>query len=192
MAKKLFTFLSSLTLIFLFTYLAAAKPTGFSRTLSPSSLGLRKEKLTHLHFYFHDTVSGRKPTAVKVAEALMTNTSSTGFGKVSVADDPLTTGPELGSKLVGKAQGIYASAAQDETALLMVLNFEFTEGKYNGSYLSLLGRNPITNTGLREMPIVGGSGLFRFARGFAQAKTYTFDLKTSDAVVEYNIYVLHY
>ncbi|KAI9090752.1 hypothetical protein K1719_028605 [Acacia pycnantha] len=192
MAKKLFTFLSSLILIFLFTYLAAAKPTGFSRTLSPSSLGLRKEKLTHLHFYFHDIVSGQNLTAVKVAEALMTNTSSTGFGKVSVADEPLTTGPELGSKLVGRAQGIYASAAQDETALLMVLNFVFTEGKYNGSYLSLLARNPISSMGLREMPIVGGSGLFRFARGFAQAKTYIFDLKTSNAVVEYNIYVLHY
>ncbi|KAI9077324.1 hypothetical protein K1719_040768 [Acacia pycnantha] len=192
MAKKLFTFLSSLILIFLFTYLAAAKPTGFSRILSPSSLGLRKEKLTHLHFYFHDIVSGQNLTAVKVAEALMTNTSSTGFGKVSVADEPLTTGPELGSKLVGRAQGIYASAAQDETALLMVLNFVFTEGKYNGSYLSLLARNPISSMGLREMPIVGGSGLFRFARGFAQAKTYIFDLKTSNAVVEYNIYVLHY
>ncbi|KAK4281788.1 hypothetical protein QN277_013240 [Acacia crassicarpa] len=191
MAREIFTFLSSLTLIFLFTHLATAKPTGFSRTLSPSSLGLRKEKLTHLHFYFHDIVSGRNPTAVKVAEALMTNTSLTGFGLVSMADDPLTTGPERGSKLVGKAQGIYASAAQDEVGLLMVLNFAFIEGKYNGSYLSLLGRNTVFST-VREMPIVGGSGLFRFARGFAQAKTHTFDLQTGDAVVEYNVYVAHY
>ncbi|KAI9077285.1 hypothetical protein K1719_028485 [Acacia pycnantha] len=190
MARKLFTFLSSLTLVFLLTSLATAKPTGFSRTLSPSTLGLRKEKLTHLHFYFHDIVSGRKPSAVKVAEALMTNTSSTNFGLEAVVDDPLTTGPELGSKLVGKAQGIYASAAQDDQALLMVLNLVFTGGKYNGSYLSLLGRNTVRT--VREMPIVGGSGLFRFARGFAQGKTYTFDPKTGDAVVEYNVYVFHY
>ncbi|KAI9071062.1 hypothetical protein K1719_026650 [Acacia pycnantha] len=191
MARKLFTFLSSLTLIFLFTYMATAKPTGFSRTLSPSSLGLHKEKLSHLHFYFHDIVSGRKPTAVKVAEALMTNTSSTGFGVVMMADDPLTEGPEQGSKLLGKAQGIYASAAQDEVGLLMVLNFAFMEGKYNGSYLSLLGRNTVFST-VREMPIVSGSGIFRFARGFAQAKTHTLNPKTGDAVVEYNVYVFHY
>ncbi|KAK4281790.1 hypothetical protein QN277_013242 [Acacia crassicarpa] len=191
MARKLFTFLSSLTLIFLLTSLATAKPTGFSRTLSPSTLGLRKEKLTHLRFYFHDIVSGRKPSAVKVAEALMTNTSSTGFGLVYMADDPLTTGPKRRSKLVGKAQGIYASASQDELGFLMVFNFVFTEGKYNGSYLSLLGRNTAFST-VREMPIVGGSGLFRFAHGFAQAKTYTFDPKTGDAVVEYNVYVFHY
>jgi hypothetical protein len=42
------------------------------------------------------------------------------------------------------------------------------------------------------MPIVGGSGLFRFARGYTQAKTYTVNLKTNDAVVEYNVYVFHY
>ncbi|XP_028777571.1 dirigent protein 22-like [Neltuma alba] len=165
--------------------------TGFSRTLSPSSLGLRKEKLSHLHFYFHDIVSGRNPSAVKVAEAAMTNTSLTGFGLVVMADDPLTAGPEPGSKLLGKAQGIYASAAQDEVGLLMVMNFAFVEGKYNGSNLSLLGRNKVFNK-IREMPIVGGSGLFRFARGYAQAKTHTFDLKTGDAVVEYNVYVFHY
>ncbi|XP_054781926.1 dirigent protein 22-like [Prosopis cineraria] len=191
MARKLSTLLSCLALIFLSASLIAAKPTGFFRTLSPSSFGLRKEKLSHLHFYFHDIVSGRNPTAVKVAEALMTNTSLTAFGMVAMVDDPLTTGPERVSKLVGKAQGIYASAAQDEVGLLMVMNFAFMEGKYNGSTLSLLGRNKVFST-VREMPIVGGSGLFRFARGYAQAKTHTFDLKTGDAVVEYNVYVLHY
>ena len=70
-------------------------------------------------------------------------------------DDPLTEGPELSSKLVGKAQGIYASASQSETGLLMVLNYVFTEGKYNGSSLSILGRNAVFS-GVREMPIVGG------------------------------------
>ncbi|KAJ6944502.1 hypothetical protein NC652_009783 [Populus alba x Populus x berolinensis] len=32
------------------------------------------------------------------------------FGHTMMADDPLTEGPELSSKLVGKAQGIYATA----------------------------------------------------------------------------------
>ncbi|KAF7818923.1 dirigent protein 22-like [Senna tora] len=178
-------------LFFFFAAIAAAKATGFSRTVSPSSLGLRKEKLSHLHFYFHDIVSGRNATAVRVAEAAMTNTSATGFGVVTMMDDPLTEGPDAGSKVVGRAQGIYGSADQKEVGLLMVLNFAFMEGKYNGSNLSLLGRNSVFSK-IREMPIVGGSGLFRFARGYAQAETHTFNLETGDAIVEYNVYVFHY
>ncbi|MQL41563.1 hypothetical protein EI012_27025, partial [Escherichia coli] len=112
-------------------------------------------------------------------------------GLVVMTDDPLTVGPEPGSKLVGKAQGLYASAAQDELGLLMVMNLVFTEGKYNGSTLSVLGRNAVFSV-VREIPIVGGSGLFRFARGYAQAKTHTINLKTGDAVVEYSVYVFHY
>ncbi|KAK7832571.1 dirigent protein 3 [Quercus suber] len=163
----------------------------FSRNLSPSSLGLKREKLSHLHFYFHDILSGPKPSAVRVAQAAMTNTSSTSFGAVSVIDDALTMLPDNSSKVVGRAQGIYASASQSEFGLLMVLNFAFIEGEYNGSTLSVLGRNTILST-VRELPIVGGSGVFRFARGYAHVKTYTFDTKTGDAVVEYNVYAFHY
>lgn len=120
----------------------------------------------------------------------MTNKSPTGFGAVVMMDDPLTEGPEPSSKLVGRAQGIYASASQTELGLLMVLNYVFVEGKYNGSTLSILGRNSVFST-IREMPIVGGTGKFRFARGYAQAKTHKLEI-TGDAVVEYNVYVFHY
>jgi hypothetical protein len=164
---------------------------GFSKILSPAKLGLKREKLSHLHFYFHDIVSGRNPTAVRVAEAAMTNTSPTSFGAVFMMDDPLTARPEPSSKLVGRAQGLYASASQTEVGFLMVLNFAFTEGKYNGSSLSVLGRNTIFSAA-RELPIVGGGGLFRLARGYAHARTHTFDIGTGDAVVEYNVYVFHY
>ncbi|KAH1084374.1 hypothetical protein J1N35_024135 [Gossypium stocksii] len=56
------------------------------------------------------------------------------------------------------------------------------EGKYNGSNLSVLGRNPVFSA-VREMPVIGGSGVFRFARGYAEARTHTFDLKTGKASV---------
>ncbi|KAJ4705527.1 Dirigent protein [Melia azedarach] len=171
--------------------LSSAKSQHFSRTISSKSLKLKKEKLSHLHFYFHDIVSGKNPTAVRVAQANMTNTSPTLFGVVVMIDDPLTVAPEPSSKLVGRAQGIYASASQNETGLLMVMNFVFMEGKYNGSTLSVLGRNTVFST-VREMPIIAGSGIFRFARGYAQAKTHTFDLRTGDAIVEYNVYAFHY
>ncbi|XP_041026292.1 dirigent protein 22-like [Juglans microcarpa x Juglans regia] len=169
----------------------AEKNHRFSRTLSPAKLGLKREKLSHLHFYFHDIVAGRNPTAVRVAEAFMTNTSSTLFGAVVMMDDPLTVRPEPNSRMVGRAQGLYASASQTELGLLMVLNFAFMEGKYNGSTLSVLGRNTVFSP-VREFPIIGGSGLFRFARGYAHARTHAFNLTSGDAVVEYNVYVFHY
>ena len=191
MAKsKNLTYIFTIVLTLLFSF-ATAKSHSFHRSISPTALGLQKEKLSHLHFFFHDIVSGPKPTAVRVAQAHMTNTSSAFFGILVMADDPLTVGPEPGSKLVGKAQGIYGFASQEDVGLLMIMSFAFTEGKYNGSTLSLLGRNAVFST-VREMPIVGGSGAFRFARGYAQAKTHTVDYKTGDAVVEYNVYVLHY
>ncbi|XP_062005045.1 dirigent protein 22-like [Rosa rugosa] len=194
MAKTLQNFSSlciiPLTLLLLLTLVGASEHR-FSRPLSRAKLGLKKEKLSHLRFYFHDIVSGHSPTVVRVAEAPTTKNSSTAFGAVMMMDDPLTAGPELGTKLVGKAQGIYASASQTELGLLMVLNFAFVEGKYNGSNLSVLGRNAVFSA-VREMPIVGGSGLFRFARGYARARTHKVDLNTGDAVVEYNVYVLHY
>jgi len=182
------TFLILFTILSFATFATAG---GFSRTLSPAKLGLKREKLSHLHFYFHDIVSGPNHTAVRVAEAPMTNTSLTGFGAVVMIDDPLTARPELTSKHVGRAQGIYASASQTEVGFLMVLNFAFMEGKYNGSSLSVLGRNTVLSA-VRELPIVGGSGLFRFARGYAHARTHTFDIGSGDAVVEYNVYVFHY
>ncbi|XP_010024253.2 dirigent protein 22-like [Eucalyptus grandis] len=179
------------SLLFTSTILDSASSRTFARSLFPQELGLNKEKLSHLHFYLHDVVSGRNPTAVLVAEAKTTNTSATGFGAIVVIDDPLTEGPEASSKIVGRAQGLYSSASLNEAGLLMVQNYVFTEGKYNGSTLSVLGRNAVFSS-MREMPIVGGSRLFGFARGYAQARTHTVNPHTGDAVVEYNVYVFHY
>lgn len=150
-----------------------------------------KEKLTKLRFYFHDIVSGNNPTVVRVAQANTSNTSPTFFGVVAVMDDPLTLGPVPTSERVGSAKGIYTFASQEDFGLLMAFNFVFTGGKYNGSTLSVLGHNRLTEK-YREFPVVGGSGVFRLARGVAAAKTYIFNTSTGDAVVEYNVMVLHY
>ncbi|KAF3338421.1 dirigent protein 22-like protein [Carex littledalei] len=148
------------------------------------------EKQSHFRFYWHDIVSGPNPTAVRVAQAPGTNTSSTFFGAIVMIDDPLTTGPDVNSKLVGRAQGFYASAGLKNVGLLMAMNFVLTDGKYNGSTIAIFGHNDVLSA-VREMPIVGGSGLFRFARGYVQARTNSF-AKNGDAVVEYNVFVSHY
>ncbi|GLJ04893.1 hypothetical protein SUGI_0005910 [Cryptomeria japonica] len=150
-----------------------------------------KQKITHLQFYFHDRVAGKNVTAVEVASAPSTKTSATVFGKVFVLDDPLTEGPEPTSKLVGKAQGLYASASQEEFHLLMAVTYVFQGGEFNGSTLAVVGNNAVLNE-VREMPIVGGSGKFRLARGYALARTHSFDLNTTNAIVHYNLTVYHY
>jgi len=164
----------------------------FVRPIDRKLLGLnKKEKLSHFRFYWHDILSGKNPTSVPIVPPSSKVNSTTAFGLVNMIDNPLTLGPELSSKLVGRAQGFYASASQEEIGFLMTMNFAFIEGKYNGSTLTIVGRNPALNM-VREMPVVGGSGLFRFARGYAQANTHWIDLKSGDACVEYNVHVFHY
>lgn len=152
------------------------------------AIGFGEEKTSQLHFNFHDKVGGHNPTAVQVASA-PSNKSPLGFGTVMVMDDPLTEGPEPTSNPVGRAQGLHVSASQETMALLMAMNFAFLDGKYNGSSLTVLGRNTLLSD-VREMPVVGGSGLFRFARWYALAHTHQFDAET--AIVEYNVYVVDF
>ena len=147
------------------------------------------EKRSHLHFYLHDTLNGKSPSAVRIAG--LPNSTFMNFTNTMIADDPLTGGPKPTSKLVGRAQGVYAMAAKNDVALLTVLNFAFLEGKHNGSSISIVGRNHVFDA-VREMPIIGGSGLFRFARGYALANTFWVDSKTGDAIVEYNLFVWHF
>ncbi|XP_057966596.1 dirigent protein 23-like [Malania oleifera] len=145
---------------------------------------------TTLQFYFHDIVSGNDPTVVRVAEATSTDKSPTLFGALNMADDPLTEGPDPNSKLVGRAQGLYGSAGKAVLSLIMALNFCFTDGAYNGSCVTVLGRNPALDP-VRELPIASGSGLFRLGRGYAIARTHWFNFTTGDAIVGYNVTVVH-
>ncbi|KAH7574914.1 hypothetical protein ACOSP7_005769 [Xanthoceras sorbifolium] len=155
-----------------------------------SRLEVEKQTVTNLQFYFHDTLSGKTPSAVRVAQAAETDKSPTLFGAVLMADDPLTETPDPKSKLVGRAQGLYGSAGQAELGLIMAFNFCFTDGTYKGSSISILGLNPALNP-VREMAIVGGTGIFRLARGYAIAHTHWFDAASGDAIVGYNVTIVH-
>ncbi|XP_026390149.1 dirigent protein 1-like [Papaver somniferum] len=154
----------------------------------PHKMGM--EKMTRLHFYFHDVVTGDNPTAVRIAEARGTKTSSTMFGALYMIDDPLTEGPNPDSGLVGRAQGFYGHSGKDEMSLIMGMSLFFTANeKFNGSSISVFTRNPITHTD-REFAIVGGTGYFKFARGYISGKTYR--ISGPDAIVEYNCTIIHY
>uniref|UniRef100_A0A7N2MZB7 Dirigent protein n=1 Tax=Quercus lobata TaxID=97700 RepID=A0A7N2MZB7_QUELO len=45
---------------------------------------------------------------------------------------------------------------------------------------------------IREMPIVGGTGAFRLARGFVTAKTHVLNFTSGDAIIEYHVVAIHY
>ncbi|CAI0388286.1 unnamed protein product [Linum tenue] len=83
-----------------------------------------------------------------------------------MADNPLTLDPELNSTTVGRAQGLYGVASRTDATFMELFNFVFkADGEYRGSTVTVLGRNHILAAGIREMPVVGGTGVFGFARG---------------------------
>ena len=153
-----------------------------------------KTKVTRVQFYMHDIIGGPNATAVKVAGRLSNYSGSDPiaamFGSVSVMDNPLTVKPHLNSTVIGRAQGIYAASSQHkELSLLMTLTYAFTGGSYNGSSISVVGRNPVMSE-VREMPVVGGTGIFRLARGYCLARTYSLD--QIHAIIGYNVTIIHY
>ncbi|CAI9097061.1 OLC1v1033360C1 [Oldenlandia corymbosa var. corymbosa] len=150
-----------------------------------------KQHLSKLHFYIHDIMSGDHPTTVPIASANSTASSPTRFGLVYVMDSPLTEGPELSSKQIGRCQGTFTFASQSEIGLLLTLNFVFTDGHFKGSTLSILG-NKKRDHQYREYPVVGGSGAFRLAEGIAVDNTYTGPVSEGRPPTECQVMVLHY
>ncbi|GMJ03577.1 hypothetical protein like AT2G21110 [Hibiscus trionum] len=124
------------------------------------------KKVTHLHFFLHDTMSGKNPTAVVVARPNMTTAPNKSFGTVAAIDDLITVGPNVTSKVIGNAQGLWVMTDRDVFGLTVYIDFGFTEGEFNGSSISIFSRNPIAETE-RELAVVGGRGKFRMAQGFA-------------------------
>ncbi|KAL0374242.1 UNVERIFIED_CONTAM: Dirigent protein 21 [Sesamum radiatum] len=149
-----------------------------------------KQKAAKLHFFIQDVLGGSSPTILEVARSSITADSTTSFGQVRVFDDLITSDPDPDSEKLGRAQGMITSSDLDITGYTMNLNLYFTSGKYNGSTLCIVGRNPIDSKN-RELPVVGGTGVFRMARGYAITNTYSYDVDTKYGVLEYTVYVTY-
>ncbi|KAK4414486.1 Dirigent protein 19 [Sesamum alatum] len=158
-----------------------------------SKLNQSKQKVTKFHFYYHNSRNPDKNlSAVQVAKAPpVFSDNPPYFGVLTITDDPLTVGPEISSKRVGYSQGFYATSSLEEVSMLMGATFVFTDDPYNGSTLAVLGRNPIGDQ-YRELPIIGGTGVFRLARGVVTLQTYFFNFTMALAIVEMDVLVLHY
>ncbi|GMQ10579.1 hypothetical protein CsSME_00053528 [Camellia sinensis var. sinensis] len=141
----------------------------------------------------HDTVGGPNHSAVRVAGRYNftgSNPIASMFGFIYMMDNLLTATLALNSTVMGRAQEIYGMSSQhDELSLLMTLTYNFITGPYNGSSFSVIGQNPIANE-VREMPVVGGTVMFRLAPGYCLAKTYS--TNQMDAIIGYHVTLLHY
>jgi hypothetical protein len=160
--------------------------------LTPAPAAAADDGLTKSKLYWHDVLAGKSPTAIRIAQAASSNSSSTFFGAVVAIDDPLTSTPAVTGSAkskdeLGRAQGTYTFADQATFGLLMNMNFVFTAGDYKGSSLSIYGRNEVLSA-VREMGIVGGAGKFRMARGYVEARTMDSG-NSGETVVEYTVYV---
>ncbi|KAJ1432350.1 Dirigent protein [Sesbania bispinosa] len=91
-----------------------------------------------------------------------------GFGTITVIDDVLTSQPELGSQIIGKAQGVYVASSADGIRQMMAFTALFEGGEY-GDSLNFYGLYKIGST-MSQLSVVGGTGKFKNARGFAELR----------------------
>ncbi|KAI3728921.1 hypothetical protein L6452_17566 [Arctium lappa] len=150
-------------------------------------------KKTHLHFFFHDTISGDNPSSVLIAKpngTVVEEGNIVPFGAVYVFDDPLTEGPTPNSKVIGNARGFYASTSHgSDLTLLLSGDFEFTSGEFNGSSISVFSRDPLVVE--KEVAVVGGRGKFRMAKGFILLNAIFFNATNGDAILECDVTIFH-
>ncbi|XP_057806242.1 dirigent protein 22-like [Salvia miltiorrhiza] len=133
--------------------------------------------------YVHENESGPNRNVYEVGRANITASSPTSFGLVSVGDGLMTSGPDVNTGKLGRAQGLGVSSSLTESVKTITGYFVFTEGKYRGSTLIALGRIN------EEVSVVGGTALFRLARGYANSFTYSNDPRTANSIIVYDFYV---
>ncbi|XP_042466993.1 pterocarpan synthase 1-like [Zingiber officinale] len=141
---------------------------------------------THLHFFIHENVNSPNATAITVVNSTTSNPG--GFGSIGIFDDELREGSSVDSKLIGRAQGMAPEVSLSEMAWLVLIDFVFTDGEYNGSSLMVVGR--ATFEGPTERSIIGGTGKFRMARGYTINKLLS-GAPTGHVIAEYDAYIVH-
>ncbi|XP_042510084.1 dirigent protein 10-like [Macadamia integrifolia] len=115
------------------------------------------------------------------------------FGTMTVIDDEVTDGEQLGSGSLGKAQGFYVVSSEDGTSQTMAFTVMFESGGYADS-LSFFGvhRTAVTES---QLAIMGGTGKYVKAKGYAAVKTLpSVDQNSTDGVetlLQLTVYVTY-
>ncbi|KAL8557815.1 hypothetical protein ACS0TY_005057 [Phlomoides rotata] len=89
------------------------------------------------------------------------------FGSVTVVDNEITEGHELGSAVLGKAQGFYMVSSSDGSSHTLALTALFHGGEHHEidhDTISFFGVHR-TATPISHIAIVGGTGIYENANG---------------------------
>ncbi|KAA0049549.1 dirigent protein 11-like [Cucumis melo var. makuwa] len=177
--------LLTFTNFLLLSILALYFSNGFPNLFNP------QPNQTNLVVYVHDYFTGEDASAITVGGRKGPESSVLEFGTVIVVDDPVTEGPKIESREIGRAQGMYINSQSDGKGLYMVFSLIFSGGEFGGSSLEIQGSDLFT-TKEREFGVVSGTGFFRFVKGFGIMQTESMDLVNLRAVIKLNITVKHY
>ncbi|KAF3456357.1 hypothetical protein FNV43_RR01007 [Rhamnella rubrinervis] len=150
-----------------------------------------QHKQTNLVFYVHDYFTGDDASAITIAGKNGPTSSVLQFGTLMAVDDPVTEGPSIESKEIGRAQGMYINSELQGKGLHLVFSVIFTDGEYKGSTLEIQGADLFAMKE-REFSVVSGTGYFRFVKGFGIMETHFMDLPNLRAVLKLNVTVKHF
>lgn len=97
------------------------------------------------------------------------------FGSVTVIDDELTEAHELGSAVIGRAQGFYLASSLDGNSHTMVMTVLVHGGAGAGAHvtedtISFFGVHR-TATPVSHIAVIGGTGKFENAQGYATVES---------------------
>ncbi|XP_057538364.1 dirigent protein 1-like [Amaranthus tricolor] len=122
------------------------------------------QHITSLHFtgYLHEkfnktiyfTFKGQKRSA---------KSASNPFGSLLAYNEPLTETPNPSSKLLGNMEGSGVTSSFNGDRMTFICRSKLKIKGYEGEILNV---GSASFTKLSELPIVGGTGDFRFAQGY--------------------------
>ncbi|KAL9418920.1 hypothetical protein AB3S75_036804 [Citrus x aurantiifolia] len=120
------------------------------------------------------------------------------FGTITVIDDELTEGHELGSGVIGKAQGFYLASSLDGTSQTIALTALLHGGEHDHDHHDVLDSISFfgvyrTASHESQVAVIGGSGKYENAKGYATVETiHQEDQHTTDGVdtiVKFSVYL---
>lgn len=132
--------------------------------------------------------AGQLPSGSATLQKLM-------FGSVTVIDDELTEQHELGSAVIGRAQGFYLASSLDGNSHTMVMTVMVHGGDHGHQVedaISLFGVHR-TATPVSHVALIGGTGKYENAQGYATVESLpqVNQLTTDgvDTIMHINIYL---
>ncbi|XWS56519.1 hypothetical protein CRYUN_Cryun09bG0092100 [Craigia yunnanensis] len=117
------------------------------------------------------------------------------FGSITVIDDELTKAHELGSAVLGKAQGFYLANSLDGTSQTIALTVLLHGGEHGHELEDAISFFGVHRTVSPEsqIAVVGGTGKYENARGYATVETlHQEDQHITDGVdtiLHFNVYL---